>query len=266
MEHAGFSRDDEGARRVIAAVVDHFFGGANFVGEHADGFGAFGMRDDGRAGEFFADAEDGGVSPFDVDVTVAAPKGHWAVGLFHHPGAEIFVGDEEEVFVFGSGIDDFDGVAAGDDNVGKRFHFGAAIDVGDGPEIWIGVLEGFEFWRRTTGFERTAGVAIGENYDFVWVKNFGGFGHEMNTTEDDDFSAGFGGHLGEAEGIADVIRDVLDFADLVIVREDDCVEFLFEIEDVFGKSVETGRGNALDSFEAVDPWRLDIRQINHALG
>ena len=52
----------------------------------------------------------------------------------------------------------------------------------------------------------------------------------MHPAENDHIRVGFGRLLGEAERIADVIRHVLDFRHLVIMREDDGVELLFECE------------------------------------
>jgi hypothetical protein len=142
--------------------------------------------------------------------------------------AEVFVGDEEQVFVLGRGVDDLLGVAAGDDDVAERLHGGAAIDVGDGPEIRIGRLQLGEFGRGAAFFEGTTGVLVRQHDDFVGVQNLRGLGHEMHAAEDDDIGVGLGRLLREAEGVADVIRDVLDFGHLIIVREDDGVELLLE--------------------------------------
>ena len=87
-----------------------------------------------------------------MGVAVALPKRHGTVCLFGHPGAEVFVRHEEEVAVFGSGFDDFFGVAAGADDVAQCFDFRATVDVGDGVEVGVGCLEGFEFVRRAALF------------------------------------------------------------------------------------------------------------------
>lgn len=50
----------------------------------------------------------------------------------------------------------------------------------------------------------------------------------MYATEYDDIGIGFLGLLCEAEGITDVIRDVLDFWDLIIMRENDGIELLLQ--------------------------------------
>jgi len=60
----------------------------------------------------------------------------------------------------------------------------------------------------------------------------------MHSTEHDDVGVGLDGLLRETEGIADVIRDVLDFGDLVIVRQNDRVELLFERVNLFAERFE----------------------------
>jgi hypothetical protein len=50
----------------------------------------------------------------------------------------------------------------------------------------------------------------------------------VHTAEHDDLSVRLGGLAGKAERVADVVRDVLDFGALVIVREDDGVALLGE--------------------------------------
>ena len=55
----------------------------------------------------------------------------------------------------------------------------------------------------------------------------------MHTAEDDNIGIGFLGPVGEAQGIADVVRNVLNGTDLVIVGENDSVALFFEAKDVF---------------------------------
>lgn len=72
------------------------------------------------------------------------------------------------------------------------------------------------------------------------IENFGGFGHEVDTGKDDDIGVGVGGFAGEFEGVTDVVSDILNIGVLVVVSEDDSVEFLFEgmngCKQVAGKS------------------------------
>ena len=51
----------------------------------------------------------------------------------------------------------------------------------------------------------------------------GGLGHEVHAAEGDDARVGSRGLAGEAEGVADVVRDVLDLGHLVVVGQDDGV-------------------------------------------
>jgi hypothetical protein len=75
----------------------------------------------------------------------------------------------------------------------------------------------------------------------------------MDAAEDDDLGGGFGGLLGKAEGIADIIGEVLDFRDLIIMGEEDGVELSFQVKDGAGKSVppRRGQGDASDKITLV---------------
>jgi hypothetical protein len=105
----------------------------------------------------------------------------------------------------------------------------------------------------------------------------------MDAAEHDDIGMGGGGLLGEAEGIADVIGDVLDFGDLIVVGEDDGVELLLEGEDFLGEGIggrnrgDWAGGKAVDgaggAFGEIDHgrevtggWRVNSRQGAGGLG
>ena len=64
-----------------------------------------------------ADAQDAGVGPFDVDITIAPPKSHGPSCFFHDPRAEILVRNKEQIALGRSGLDNFDGVATGANDV-----------------------------------------------------------------------------------------------------------------------------------------------------
>ncbi len=53
----------------------------------------------------------------------------------------------------------------------------------------------------------------------------------MNTTENNNLLVNLSGLLAQAQGIADKIGHILDFAYLVIVSQDDGVSLLFELLD-----------------------------------
>ncbi len=101
VEHAALGDDDDVFDGCVLAVGNHFFRGADFIGEEADGLGALGVGDDEGLGKFGFDAVDGVAGELDVDVAVAFPEVHFAAGLFDDPGAEVFVWDEEDGAVFG---------------------------------------------------------------------------------------------------------------------------------------------------------------------
>ena len=73
----------------------------------------------------------------------------------------------------------------------------------------------------------------------------------MNAAKDNDIRAGLGRLLRKSEGIADVIRDVLDFRHLIIMGEDDCIQLFLERDDVAGKRVQPGRRNGLAERKAI---------------
>ena len=138
----------------------------------------------------------------------------------------------------GAGVDDFDRVAAGANDVAERLDLGAAIDIGDGVKIGIGGLQRLEFRRRAAFLQRTAGVLVRQNDGLAGIEDFGRFGHEMDAAKNDDLGPGFGRLLGKAEGIAHVIGHVLDFRHLVIVGQDDGVQAVFELENIARQGVQ----------------------------
>lgn len=169
VDDAGLGDDDELLRRIILAEGDHLLGRADRVGKVADFAEALGMDDDFSVGELLLGAEHSLLLEFDVGITVAFPEGHGATGLFHDPLPEVFIGHEEEFLVLRRSVDDFLGVAAGDDDIAQRLHCGAAIDVGNGPEIGVGFLQGFQFFCRTALFKGATGVFVREDDDFFRV-------------------------------------------------------------------------------------------------
>ena len=77
----------------------------------------------------------------------------------------------------------------------------------------------------------------------------------MHAAENNHVRARLRRLLRQAEGIADVIRHVLNFRHLVIVREDDGIELLFERENFLRQRLESAfRHRAA---------RLDFSDINH---
>ncbi len=131
VEHAAFCDDDDVFCRGVFAVADHFFRRADFVGEEADGGGAFRVGDDEGVRVLLLDFVDGAAGELDVDEAGAVPEVHFASGLFHDPCAEVGIRDEENGAVCGGFFDDFDGIAGCADDVAEGFDSGGAVDVGD---------------------------------------------------------------------------------------------------------------------------------------
>jgi hypothetical protein len=154
------------------AVADHFLRRANRVGQVPHFTQTFGMNDNLGVGELRAQPQHLIALKLDMRVTIALPQGHWPAGLFHHPRAQIFVRNEQQVFVLRRGLDNFHRVAAGANHVAQRLHRRAAIDVGDRPEIRIRFLQRGELVRRAAFFQRTAGVLVRQHHDLVRTKIF----------------------------------------------------------------------------------------------
>ena len=201
-----------------------------------------------------------------MGVTVAAPERHRPPCLFHDPRAEVFVRHEQNVFLLRRGLDDFDRVAAGADDVAQGLHCCAAIDVSNRPEIGVGLLELRQLVGWTTFLQRAPCLLIRQHDDLVGVQDFGRFGHEMNPTEHDDIGWRCGRLLRQPERIAHVIGDLLDFRDLVIVREDDRVELLLERKNFACQRIELPCRHRLTHRQALHArqWR-HFQNISHKL-
>lgn len=129
--------------------------------------------------------------------------------------------------------DDSIRVAAGANDIAEGFHVRAAIDVGDDVVPRVLFEEGLEFLAGAGVGEGATRVFVGEDDDFLGVEDFGSLGHEVDPAKKDDIRLGLLGLVGEAEGIAHVVRDFLDVGGLVVVREDDGVFLFFERDDFF---------------------------------
>ncbi len=95
--------------------------------------------------------------------------------------------------------------------------------------VGVGGFECGEGIGRAAIGEGTACVEVGQQHQFVGVEDFGGFSHEMYPGEDNHIGFGGGGLLGQPQGIAKVVGDVLDVGVLVVVSQDDRIHFLLEI-------------------------------------
>ncbi len=200
MQHPCFGHDNDFARRRIFAERDHFFGRTNFVRQHPDRVGAFGMRDDRRARIFFANPIDAARGELDVHVTSPLPQIHFAPGPFHHPRAEVLVRNEQDLSIFRRRAHDLVRVAAGANDVGLRFYAGAAIDVSDDVIILISVSfqKLGQFFGRTRFGKRTTGFEIGQNHSFGRVNDLRRLRHEMNAAKKNDVGTGLGGLVTQA--------------------------------------------------------------------
>lgn len=148
---------------------------------------------------------------------------------------EVFIGEEDD----GVGTERFDngvGVAGGTADVAFGFHVCVSVDVGDDRDAGKHGFELAHVFGGDAGGEGTARFLGGDEDGFGRVEDFGGFGHELHPTEDDDVGVGFGGDAAEVEGVAGEVGDgVVEGGFHVVVTEDDGVAFFFEAVDFVGE-------------------------------
>jgi len=122
VDHASFGHDDEGLGGVIFAEVYHFLRAANFVGHVANGLCAFGVGDYGGFRILESHSFYGLLGKENMGVTTSGPELHVPACLGGDPLPEILVGNKEDLPVLGDFFDNFDGVAAGADDVAECFY------------------------------------------------------------------------------------------------------------------------------------------------
>ena len=112
-----------------------------------------------------------------------------------------------------------------------RLYLGGAIDVGDDIHAGMPRLVGGQLGGVARLGQRAAGVHVGQENFFLRIHDLRRLGHEMDAAKENDVGLGRLRLIGEAERIAHVIGHFLDFAHLVIVRENHRVLFLFQGQD-----------------------------------
>ena len=200
MQQASFGYHNDLARGRFLAKGHHFFGGTNFICEHAHSVGTLRVRNDGGIWIFFADFVYAARRELDVHVTGALPQIHSASCAFHYPCAEILVRNKENISIDWRCANDLVCVAAGANHVGQRFHASTAIDVGDHVIIFVRVLSQKlrQLFRRTRFGERAAGIEIRQNHTLGRINDLGCFRHEMDATKQDDVRVSFRGLITQA--------------------------------------------------------------------
>lgn len=152
--------------------------------------------------------------------------------FFLHPTAEIFIGDEQNVFV-GQGADDLHRVGGSHAHVRKPFERRRGIDVADDGQIGhlctqAGDLFGARHVRH--GAVRTL---VGEQYPPGRIEDLRALPHEPHPAENDGLLFRIGRYLGKIEGIAHTIGDRLHFFRHVIMGQNDRVCPLFRLQQLF---------------------------------
>ena len=75
----------------------------------------------------------------------------------------------------------------------------------------------------------------------------------MDSAERNDIGIGLLSTKGKAEGISDVIGNLLNFLDLVVVGQNHGIPFLFQSKN-FGTKIVRGEGSSHKEGIAVDSW------------
>jgi len=172
----------------------------------------------------------------------ALPDAHVpASGFALHIIAEILIRQEQNGLIGGDGIDDFNGVARGAENVGFRFDFGRCIDVADNHVIGIAATKFPDRLDRATFHQAATGVLVGDDDNAVRIENFGRFRHKPDAAHGDDIALGFAGFTRQFEAISHDIGKFLNLGFLIVVRQEDCVTTGFQLENFLGDAGAAGR-------------------------
>ncbi len=126
-------------------------------------------------------------------------------------------------------------VAARANHIGERFHSRTAIDVSDHVIILVSVIlqKGRQFLRRTRFRQRTSRLQVGQNDALRRIDDLGRLGHEMNAAKQNDVRIRFRRLITQAQRVADKIGHVLEFRDLVVVGQDNCVSLALQLPQIF---------------------------------
>ena len=115
-------------------------------------------------------------------------------------------------------------------------------------------LPGAQLLRRYRIGKRAPGGDVRNQDRAVGAEDLGGLRHEVDAAHDDDVGVGLRRRLGEAEGVANEIRDVLNRGHLVVVGQNDGVSPRAEVADLLDDLVGRRGVDAqlLDVFKEAD--------------
>ncbi len=273
MQHAdlGGHQDLAGGLAVLAADalalrgVEHLAGGQQVhalrldgaLAGHVDGrVRAAALRVDVQVGVRVGGGAARQLLTVDVGVHVALARPDEdvvAAGLALDVGAEELIRVEQDGLVGGQRVHHVDGVGGGAADVGLRLHVGGGVDVADHQRARVLGLPLAQLLGGDGVRQGAAGPLVGDDDRLVRAEDLRSLRHEVDAAEDDDVRVGLGGDARQAEGVAHVIGDVLDFRQLVVVRQDDGVALLGQAAHFVGPF---RRG--LDAF--VSGGRVDHRR------
>ena len=252
MHHFHHGCDYKFVRRVLAAEFYHLFRAANAVGDVAHLLGALGVADERCAVESFLYVGELPCLVLRVRPAVAVPQNHFAPRLLRYPGAEVPVGAEYYLLLRRNLFYDFERVAARADYVADLFYARAAIYVRNHCRARVLSLENCELHGLAELFERAARRAVGQYHRLFGVEDFCGFRHKIHARKRYDFRAGFFGLPRQPERVSHIVRDFLNLAAYIVVREYHGAAPFFQFENPFLDAGQLRRG-------AFFEWRENYR-------
>ena len=129
-------------------------------------------------------------------------------------------------------LDDLLRVARGAADVGLGLHRRRGIDVGDDRHARMALPQQLDIGCRDRCGERASGFEVGDQHGFCRVQQLGGLGHEVDAGEHDHIGIGARRLARQRQAVTNDIADrVENVWGLIVVRQDDRVAFLFELED-----------------------------------
>ena len=133
-------------------------------------------------------------------------------------------------------------------------HRRGGIDVSHDRHARMTLPQKLNIRRRDRRGERAPGFEVRDQHGLFRVQQLGGLGHEVDAGEHDHIRIGACRLAGQCQAVTDDIGDGMEnVGGLVVVREDDRIALLFELEnrcDVIGQQGPFERRNM--PFELVD--------------
>jgi hypothetical protein len=248
VEDPGLGCDQEALLRRALGEVDHLLGREDLRPLVAERHrlaraAALGMDEQLGVGRFRLPALDVGRADARVDVALPEPDRELPAGHLLEPEAEVHVRQEQDLLLRRDRLDHGLRVAGGAAVVALRLHFRRGVHVGDDDRARVLRLPLAQLVGVDRRRERAACAQVGEENRLLGAEDHRRLGHEVDAAEDDRLGVGRRRLAGEAERVADVVRDVLHLGPLVVVGEDHGVLLRRESTDFVVESGGRGDGH-----------------------